>query len=69
MQKSFRLRNNKNIKGIKIANVDLKLSKYADDALAFQDGLKTSLEETLRELDAFANLQGLNTNFDKTHVI
>ena len=66
---SIRLRNNKNIKGINIDNVELKFSQYADDATAFLDGSKTSLEETLQELDTFANISGLKTNFDKTQVI
>ena len=66
---SIRLRNNKNIKGIKIDNVELKFSQYADDASAFLDGSKTSLEETLQELETFANISGLKTNFDKTQVV
>lgn len=66
---SIRLRNNKNIKGIKIDNVELKFSQYADDASAFPDGSKTSLEETLQELETFANISGLKTNFDKTQVV
>ena len=66
---SIRLRNNKNIKGINIDNVELKFSQYAFDVTAFLDGSKTSLEETLQELDTFANISGLKTNFDKTQVI
>ena len=66
---SIRLRNNKNIKGINIDNVELKFSQYEDDATAFLDGSKTSLEETLQELDTFANISGLKTNFDTTQVI
>ena len=66
---SIRLRNNKNTKGINIDNVEMKFSQYADDATAFLDGSKTSLEETLQELDTFANISGLKTNFDKTQVI
>ena len=66
---SIRLRNNKNIKGIKIGNIELKFSQYADDASAFLDGSKTSLEETLQELENFANISGLKTNFDKTQVV
>ena len=66
---SIRLRNNKNLKGINIDNVELKSSQYADDATAFLDGSKASLEKTLQELDTFANISGLKTNFDKTQVI
>ena len=63
---SIRIRNNKNIKGIKIDNVELKFSQYAGDASAFLDGSKTSLEETLLGLETFADISGLKTNFDKT---
>ena len=66
---SIRIRNNKNIKGIKIDNVELKFSQYADDASAFLDGSKTSLEETLQELETFADISGLKTNSDKTQVV
>ena len=66
---SVRIRNNKNIKGIKIDNVELKFSQYADDASAFLDGSRRSLEETLQELELFADISGLKTNFDKTHVV
>ena len=66
---SIRLRNSKNINGIKIDNVQLKFSQYAYDASAFLDGPNTSLEDTLQELDTFANISGLKTNFDKTQVI
>ena len=66
---SIRIRNNKNIKGIKIDNVKLKFSQYADDASGFLDGSKTSLEETLQELETFADISGLKTNFEKTQVV
>ena len=55
---SIRIRNNKNIKGIKIDNVKLKFSQYADYAPAFLSGSKTSLEETLQELETFADISG-----------
>ena len=65
---SIRLRNNTNIKGIKIVNVELKFSQYVDDASAFRDESKTSLEETLQEIDTFETYQDLKLFFDKTHV-
>ena len=66
---SVRIRNNKNIKGIKIDNTEIKFSQYADDASAFLDGSKQSLEEILQELETFADISGLKTNFDKTQVV
>ena len=64
-----KIRSNKYIKGIKINNTEIKLSQYADDTSAYLDGSQTSLEETLNELDIFANISGLKTNFDKTQVV
>ena len=66
---SIRIRNNENIKGIKIDNTEFKFSQYADDASIFLDGSKTSLEQTLEELEKFAEISGLKTNFDKTQVV
>ena len=66
---SIRRRNNKNIKGVRIDNVETKFSQYADDASAFLDGSKTSHEETLQELDTIANISELKTNLDKTQVV
>ena len=45
----------KNIKGFKINNTEIKLSQYADDTSAYLDGSQASLEDTLNELDIFAN--------------
>lgn len=66
---SIRIRNNKNIRGIKIDNVEIKFSQYADDASAFLDGSQRSLEEILQELEEFADISGLKINFDKTQVV
>ena len=66
---SIRIRNNNNIKGIKIDNMEFKFSQYADDATVFLDGSRTSLEQTLQELETFADISGLKTNFDKTQVV
>ena len=59
----YRIRNNKNIKGINIDNTEIKFSQYVDDASAFLDGSQQSLLET------FADISGLKTNFDKTQVV
>ena len=66
---AIKIRNNKNIKGIKIGNTEFKLSQYADDASVILDGSPTSLNETLDELYYYAQYSGLNVNFDKTQVV
>ena len=49
--------------------MELKFSQYADDASTVLDGSRTSLEQTLQELDTFADTSDLKTNFDKTKVV
>ena len=66
---AIKIRNNKNIKGIKIDNTEYKISQYADDTSAFLDGSEQSLNETLTELSNYAKYSGLKVNFDKTQVI
>ena len=66
---AIKIRNNKNIKGIKIDNIEYKLSQYADDTSAFLDGSQQSLNETLSELSHYAEYSGLKVNFDKTQVV
>ena len=58
-----KIRNNRNIKGIKIGDTVFKPSEYADDYSVILDGSKTSLKETLNELTTFAEISGLNVNF------
>ena len=49
-----RIKNNKNIKGITINNIEFKISQYADDTSAILDGRETSLNHTLIELNYFS---------------
>ena len=64
-----RIKNNKNIKGITINNIEFKISQYADDTSAILDGSETSLNHTLIELNYFSRISGLNINFDKTQLV
>lgn len=66
---AVKIRQNKNIKGIKINGTEFKISQYADDTTMFLDGTAESLNHSLTELDLFANISGLNINFDKTQVV
>ena len=66
---AIKIRNNKNIKGLKINNNEFKLSQFADDTTVLLDGSSTSLNQTLEELSFFARISGLNVNFDKTQVV
>ena len=66
---AIKIRNNRNIKGIKVNDIEFKISQYADDTSAILDGSETSLIETLEELTWFAKISGLRVNFDKTQVV
>ena len=61
---------NKNIKGIKVDDIEIKKLQLADDTMFLvQD--RESIKEVLKELDSLTKLSGLKNNKDKTavHVI
>ncbi|MCU7951650.1 MAG: reverse transcriptase family protein, partial [gamma proteobacterium symbiont of Bathyaustriella thionipta] len=64
-----KIRNNKNINGIKVNNIEFMISQYADDTSIILDGTERSLNQALKELDTFAKISGLNVNFDKTQLV
>ena len=64
-----KIRKNKTIKGIRINNIEFKISQYADDTSAMLDGTERSLNQTLEELSRFSKISGLNINFDKTQLV
>ena len=66
---ALKIKLNEKIKGIKINNNDFILTQYADDTTVILDGSEESLNETLHELENYANISGLKVNFSKTHVV
>ena len=48
------IRNNKDITGIIVGDVEFKLSQYADDTSLFSNGSPESMDGILRTLDYFA---------------
>ena len=63
------IRENPDIKGIKIGETEIKLSQYADDTTIFLDKDKNSLKCVMDVLRWFNKLSGLAINKDKTKVI
>ena len=63
------IRNNKNIKGITLANYEYKLMQFADDTAITLDGTESSLRCTLDLLDQFSKFSGLKPNIEKTEAI
>lgn len=63
------IKNNKNIKGIKVGDKEFVMSQYADDTSLILDGSENSLKHSLLTLKFYAKLSGLGVNVDKTSVI
>ena len=60
---------NNNIKGIKIGNIELKQTLFADDACFPLDGRKQSFETLIKTLDEFSCISGLKLNKNKCTVL
>ena len=63
------IRQNEQIKGIKIEDKEALLSQFADDTALYLDGSRNSFEACIRVLSRFASISGLTINFQKTNVI
>ena len=65
---AINVRENHRIGGIKISNVEIKLSLYADDITAFfQD--RESAETFISVMNGFRLASGLSLNMNKTHIM
>ena len=62
---AINIRNKKNIKGIKVGNIEIKLSIFAGDLTAFLKN-KTSYDNLMNTLEQFEKCSGLKVNKDKT---
>ena len=63
------IRKSKDVSGISIGNVTLKLTQFADDTTIILDGSKDSLQATLNILEIFGQLSGLKINAEKTKLV
>ncbi|MCU7801313.1 MAG: hypothetical protein KZQ70_14570, partial [gamma proteobacterium symbiont of Lucinoma myriamae] len=66
---ALKIRENNQIRGIKINDTEFKITQFADDTSMILDGSSTSLNETLKELAFYEQISGLKINFDKTQVV
>ncbi len=62
------IRNNKDIKGIKINDLEIKLSQYADDTNIFTLFDANSLDAIISTFDYVHKNTGLKVNYDKTAI-
>ena len=63
------LRENQQIKGLKIGDMEAFLSQFADDTAVFMDGTEESFNQCIRNLSYFAEMSGLSINFQKSVVV
>ena len=63
------IRNEKEKKGIKIYNTEVKVSQYADDTTLILDGTEESARASLLLIEAFGNISGLRLNNEKTEAL
>ena len=63
------VRRDEHIGSINIANVECKLSQYADDTTIILDGFELSLSRTLLLLDNYAMSSGFKINYEKTEAL
>lgn len=65
---SINIRNNSNIKGIKLGETERKLAQFADDMNAFLKFEKITLMEFVNEVVIFEEATGLIVNYNKTNI-
>ncbi len=63
------IRMSDDITGIKINDLEVKISAYADDTTLFLDGSEKSVLSTFKILDSFCMASGMKINFDKSEAM
>ena len=63
------IRNEKEVKGIKIQNTEVKVSQYADDTTLILDGTEESVRASLLLIEGFGNVSGLRLSEEKTEAL
>lgn len=61
-----KIREDEEIKGVKISDVEFKISQFADDTSLLQNGDKQSYEKLFFILELFESISGLKLNYEKT---
>ena len=61
-----RIKQNRRISGVKVGDIEFKLSAYADDTLCYLDGSVNSCRALFDDLGTFAKYSGLKPNIEKT---
>ena len=63
------IRENNNIKGLKLRNEISLISQFADDTALSLDGSEQSFNEAINTLNNYADISGLKINVEKTQIV
>ena len=63
------LKHNKDIIGITIGNIKMKLTQFADDTTLILNGTTQSLQAAFNTLEIYGSMSGLKVNKDKTQIV
>ena len=63
------IQKNKQIRGIMIENLEIKMTQFADDTTLVLDGSQLSLQSALNTIEIYGSMSGLKMNKEKTRVI
>ena len=63
------IRQNKDIKGLKIGNVEVKAGQYADDLWSALQPNSINVNHLLDEIDRFGLFSGLRLNYEKCCIL
>ena len=61
-----RIKQNRNISGVRVGDLEIKMSAYADDVMCYLDGSVNSCRVLFEDLGIFAKYSGLKPNIKKT---
>jgi len=57
------------INGIKIGNIEIKQTRFADDACFITDGKKNSFQTLVTTIEIFSNISGLKLNKENCTIL
>lgn len=66
---AIRIRNNQDIRGVQIHNIEKKIGQYVDDLWNVISFELSSFQELLFEYSEFESFTGLSINYDKTEIL
>ena len=63
------IRQNKYIIGLKVHDMEIKISQYADDTTIFLEPNELNIKRCMKVLDVFRDMSGLKINIEKCNII